>query len=341
MSSDGLLPQMTSYAQNGEDVVLRRALHDISAGFYVDIGSSYPETDSVTKHFYDNGWTGINVDPLPLYVPFFQQSRPNDINLCVAISDVPGSLTVYEDPVRPGNSTCDPNVAEAYRKAGISISESIVPAITLKTLFADYAKNRTIDFLKIDVEGLEEKVIAGNDWTKYRPRILVIEKYIKNIRMENDSIGGAPILLAAGYQKVLFDGLNEFWLRQEDAFRRERLAIPANILDNYLSNYNLSFRVHLSNQITRLEGEKENILRQYNEANAQRDEVIVQHDEIIAQRDEAIAQRNEAIAQRNEIIAQRDKALAQLHIVLTSRSWYVTKPLRFLVRLLRKLLGRS
>jgi hypothetical protein len=60
-----------------------------------------------------------------------------------------------------------------------------------------------------------------------------------------------------------------------------------------------------------------------------------------AQRDEVIAQRDELIAQRNKAIAQRDGANAQLHIVLTSRSWCVTKLLRFLVRWLRRLFGRS
>ncbi len=56
---------MVSYAQNGEDVVLARVFGDRRAGFYVDVGAGHPVVDSVTKHFYDLGWRGINVEPLP------------------------------------------------------------------------------------------------------------------------------------------------------------------------------------------------------------------------------------------------------------------------------------
>jgi len=259
------LPPMISYAQNGEDVVLRRALWDITAGFYVDIGSSYPDTDSVTRHFYENGWTGVNVDPLPAYLPLMVKKRPKDINLCIAISDTPGYLTFYEDPVHPGNSTCDPDVAEAHRRNGISLSERRVSTITLEQLLASYSGNRTIDFLKIDVEGIEDQVIRGNDWTKYRPRILIVEKHIEGIRMGKEESKWGTTLSAVGYEKVLYDGLNEFWLRQEDAFRKEWLAIPANILDNYVLSRQSSFVVQLSAEISALEFQRDEILRQRDE----------------------------------------------------------------------------
>src|SRR5579875_3806216 len=63
----GYLPPMVSYAQNFEDVMLRRALQDIACGFYVDIGAADPDADSVTRWFYEQGWRGINVEPDPRY----------------------------------------------------------------------------------------------------------------------------------------------------------------------------------------------------------------------------------------------------------------------------------
>ena len=54
---------MISFAQNFEDVILARVFQGRSAGFYVDIGAGDPVTLSVTKWFYDQGWSGINVEP--------------------------------------------------------------------------------------------------------------------------------------------------------------------------------------------------------------------------------------------------------------------------------------
>ena len=58
--------RFVSYAQNFEDVILWRALHDVTPGFYIDIGANSPTIDSVTKAFYERGWRGINVEP-PLH----------------------------------------------------------------------------------------------------------------------------------------------------------------------------------------------------------------------------------------------------------------------------------
>jgi hypothetical protein len=57
---------MVSYAASAEDVVLHRALcrGRVGVGRYVDVGASSPYLSSVTRHFYDAGWSGIDVEPL-------------------------------------------------------------------------------------------------------------------------------------------------------------------------------------------------------------------------------------------------------------------------------------
>ena len=45
--------------------MLWRAFHDARPGFYVDVGAADPDADSVTRAFYDRGWRGIDVEPLP------------------------------------------------------------------------------------------------------------------------------------------------------------------------------------------------------------------------------------------------------------------------------------
>jgi len=52
---------MISYAQNFEDVMLNRVFRDRVDGFYVDFGAADPVNLSVTKWFYDLGWTRGNI----------------------------------------------------------------------------------------------------------------------------------------------------------------------------------------------------------------------------------------------------------------------------------------
>ena len=51
----------TSYAQNFEDVIIMRCFKDVEEGFYIDVGAQDPESDSVTRVFYERGWSGINI----------------------------------------------------------------------------------------------------------------------------------------------------------------------------------------------------------------------------------------------------------------------------------------
>jgi hypothetical protein len=52
-----------SHAQNFEDVMLWRCFGQLESGFCIDIGADDPVVDSITKSFYENGWSGINIDP--------------------------------------------------------------------------------------------------------------------------------------------------------------------------------------------------------------------------------------------------------------------------------------
>jgi hypothetical protein len=83
---------MLSYAQNREDVLLARALSSVKNGFYVDVGANDPVHDSVTKHFYDQGWSGINIEASPTWFAKLQEQRPKDLNLNLAASDQTANL---------------------------------------------------------------------------------------------------------------------------------------------------------------------------------------------------------------------------------------------------------
>lgn len=194
------------YAQTGEDRRLVELLGRRDSGFYIDVGAWEPETHSVTKWFYDRGWHGINIEPVPYYHALLQCSRSRDVNLCIAVGDRVGFAAMT---VMPGTGLSTLAERNADRD-DYARERLVVPVTTLAEICRDYVPGgAVVDFLKVDVEGWEDNVIAGADWRRYRPTIVVIEAVDPSGRASWN--GWEPMLLAAGYAFIEFDGLNRWY----------------------------------------------------------------------------------------------------------------------------------
>ncbi|MBB5958771.1 FkbM family methyltransferase [Saccharothrix tamanrassetensis] len=221
---------MISYAQNGEDVVLARLFHGRTTGRYVDVGAADAVEDSVTKHFYDLGWRGINLEPIPAQADRLRRARPDDVTLAVAIGAENGTATLHLVADRSGWSTLDSSLASAYRSE-LAVEEVEVEVRTLADVLDEHPG--PVDFLKIDVEGAEQAVIEGADWDRHQPRVVVVEATEPGSPKPNHS-GWEPLMTAAGYRCALFDGLNRFYARESDAEALDVLAAPANVFDGFV-----------------------------------------------------------------------------------------------------------
>ncbi len=227
----GLLAPMISYAQNLEDVMLRRALQDIGRGFYVDIGACDPDTDLVTRWFYENGWRGINVDPDPQYYARLVERRPEDTNLHCVIGAVSANV-LFNIATKKGWSTGSAKqLAEIARRGDVATRPMLLPAITLDQLLA-LNSGRTIDFLKIDAEGMEKEILDGACFVLRRPRIIVAEATLLDSQIPCHQTW-EPNLLGKGYKFAWFDGLNRFYVRCEDEWRLQLFKVPPCVFDHF------------------------------------------------------------------------------------------------------------
>ena len=243
---------MISYSQNGEDVLLNRLFPADYRGFYVDVGASHPVAHSVTKHFHDRGWRGVNVEPSPRTYALYAPERPDDINLNCGISDSETTLRFHESVDSLGMSTFVEDFAGGLARDGFRTEVSSVPVITLRRLFDEHIGDRTVDFLKIDVEAHEYAVISGGDWERHRPRVVVVEATYDRVRWE-------PILLDSGYVHAAFDGLNRYYLRLKDQHLAVRLEAPANVLDDFVRYEDLCALEGLRHQLAESRAEAERL----------------------------------------------------------------------------------
>ena len=162
-----------SYAQNFEDVMLERAFANLAEGFYVDVGAWDPDLESVTRHFYERGWRGVNIEPNPYYFRRLQARRPRDVNLSVAVGARGGQATMTLVH-HTGMSSLDVNVAALHAPLGFEQKEMQVEVRTLNSVFEEQAPS-TVHFLKIDCEGSERDVIVAFDLGRFRPWIILVE----------------------------------------------------------------------------------------------------------------------------------------------------------------------
>lgn len=206
-----------SFSQEGEDIILSR-LFDLKQGpgFYVDVGAHHPQRFSNTYGFYLRGWRGINIDPLPGSMELFKQIRPKDINIELGISDNSGKLTYYQFN-EPALNTFDSNIAE--KRDGSNgyriITTSQIATRRLSDVLHEYLPaGQKIDFLTVDAEGYDLKVLASNDWEKYRPDYILVEEFSNNKMDEILSTPLVEFLRLQGYELISKAFLTLIFLRQ-------------------------------------------------------------------------------------------------------------------------------
>src|SRR6201988_858624 len=281
--------------------MLWRALHGVQNGFYIDVGAADPDEDTVTRAFYDHGWHGVNIEPSPEHFAAISAARPRDVNLSCLVGRSHGVRQFYNIK-ETGLSTTKKDWAKSHAADGYPSEVIRRPVGTLADICREYAPPN-IHFLKIDVEGAEEEVLRGADFTTYRPWIVLVEATLPNSRVENWQTWD-PLLTKADYRFVWFDGLNRFYLTSERAEELSQAFLtPPNVFDYWVrprGPQQIAFlkEVHaLLATIERLR-EEATVTRANLEAEA------------MAARSEAQAGRAEANAARAETDAARAEARA-------------------------------
>jgi FkbM family methyltransferase len=247
-------------------------------GRYVDVGASSPYLGSVTRHFYEAGWKGIDVEPLAEEAAELRRARPRDVVIEAALGSAAGEVTLYVVGDERGLSSTDAEVGAGYVRAGRPVRERKVRQVTLAEVLDEHCDGE-ITFLKVDVEGAEPEVLSGNDWSRWRPRVVVVEA-TDPWSYQQTHARWEPQLLAAGYLFASFDGINRFYARSEEPDLLTRLA-PASVLDNFVSE-NLN---RVEGYVRHLEAE----LKARSAHVSQLETFVAAQEEIIHARDSRIA----------------------------------------------------
>ncbi len=183
------------YSQFGEDsLVLDILVHDIQrphGGFYVDVGAFHPRWLSTTKLLKFLNWTGINIDANEDVIALFNKERPEDINVCCGVGSAEGQL-VYHMFEGGAVKTLSSDMAQHQINIGAKLVESkLILVKTINQILEEkLPTGQAIDYMNVDLEGLDQEVIESLDLSKFRPAVISIE--IFNVDLL--SLGGDPIV---------------------------------------------------------------------------------------------------------------------------------------------------
>lgn len=164
----------TSFSKSGEDIQLWQLLKK-EKGTYIDIGGHHPKIGNNSYFFYLRGWRGLIVEPNPFFKNLYHQIRPKDHLFQGGVADFDGNMKYYIQQSNLLNTFSEQYLIENNLLESTTEIRD-VPVRKLSSLLEDVnLAGKEIDFMSIDVEGLEFEVASGNNWEKSRPKYLLFE----------------------------------------------------------------------------------------------------------------------------------------------------------------------
>ena len=181
-----------SYSYGGIDSLVLNIFKNQKKGFYLDIGCGHPIKNNNTYLLNKRGWSGINIDLDEENIDLFNSYRKKDVNLATAVSDKEGETDLYFYHNKSALNTISKENAD-FQKAKVSAIKKIKTQTINKIIENSQFKDRKIDFLSVDVEGSELAILNNFDFTKYSPKVIVVEYLdlslkkleIKNLNINN------------------------------------------------------------------------------------------------------------------------------------------------------------
>ena len=200
------------FPADAEEALKAEFFHATPAGFFVDVGANAPRDGSQSLAMEQRGWSGVLVEPQPDLAAALRNERRGKVYAvaCSTPANAGKTLTLYLAGIQS-------SLKSDFYVAGMQRAGTVeVPVMTLDQILTDAGAPRPLDFVSIDVEGHDIEVLEGFDLDRWRPRLLLIEDVVQNLRLHRYLIGRR-------YRWFRRTGINS-WYVPADAPARVSLA---------------------------------------------------------------------------------------------------------------------
>lgn len=212
------------FSQHGEEELILKYIPDALTrkGKYIDIGGGAATENSNTFFLYKAGWEGLVVEPYERFYLEHKSVRPNDVCVQKAITNYIGK-SEHLDTATLGSPIGDIYMSKenlgtkekplrAYAGAGAApYDHFFIDCTTMDQLIKDYPNFTEPDFISIDIDTNEDKLFACCDFTKFKPKFLLVEYTVRNV--DYRKVWGH--LLAPFYDEKELIGGNAMYQRKD------------------------------------------------------------------------------------------------------------------------------
>ena len=165
-----------SHSSFGEEILVNRILKK-KHGFYIDVGALNPKVGSLSFLLYKKGWRGINIDINPTSTDLFKILRPEDFNFCTTLDENKRDFEIfYDHPLSPANTLDESYYKKLKGNTFKDISKKMVKSKSADEIL-NFTKITNVDFLNIDVEGMDFKMLTQLVPNKIKPKLISIETH--------------------------------------------------------------------------------------------------------------------------------------------------------------------
>ena len=182
-------------SQFGEDKKIIKLFDKNKKGIYLDVGCFHPIRQNNTYLLNKLGWSGINIDLNPLAIELFNIARPNDVNICAAVSGKRGVKNLFFHHSLSTLNTLSKDQVTFLEKTLIlkDLKKRKIKTTTLSYLLKKF-KIRKIDFMNIDIEGSELEVLKTLNFKFFDIKVICIEIINYDFYSKKNKINNKKIL---------------------------------------------------------------------------------------------------------------------------------------------------
>lgn len=173
----------SSFSQAGEDIIIEFLLEMLVGKRpikYLDIGANHPFHLSNTALLYKHGGSGFLIEPDPYFARLLRKERPRDEVVQSGVHFSGEDTADFYIMDSPTLNTFSEHEMMRYLHMGHQLVKTIkVNLIEINSILELVG---SLDFLNLDIEGLDLAILEMIDWKKYRPVCICVESiaYEKN-----------------------------------------------------------------------------------------------------------------------------------------------------------------
>lgn len=199
---------LASYSQWGDDLLVWEYFGKTREGVFLEAGANDPKELSQTYLLETQGWTGALVEPVPECCERLRAERPGSRVFQNALG-APDQRGMLRLSIPDGVTALASGLSAGARPAE---GERVIEAafITLDEVLAQAGIGR-LDYLSLDLEGMELEALKGLDFKVHAPRLIVVEDRLDSLRLHR-------FLSHAGYKLVKRNGSNNWYVPVASVF---------------------------------------------------------------------------------------------------------------------------